>query len=105
MGVLKPAMTGTATVRVRYFGMLRQITQKREEKFIVPDNSSLQDLVREISSKHGEKLKDLIFDSKGKLRDGFAFAADGYSIEELKLARTKCRDVREFAILPPISGG
>jgi len=85
--------------------MLREMVGRREESLQIDDASSVTDLIKLLSSKHGKKFSDFVFDHKGKLRDGFAFAINGDAVSETKLSVTKCKSVQEFVILPPISGG
>ncbi len=92
-------------IKVLYFGMLRELAGKREERVEIEGSSSLSDLVRVISEKHNSKFRNFVFESDGKLREGFAFAADGSSVAKSRLRQIRCREVSEFAILPPISGG
>jgi MoaD family protein len=94
-----------ALVKIRFFGMLREMIGKREESLQIDDSSSVTDLIKLLSSKHGKRFADFVFDQKGNLREGFAFAVNGDSLSESKLSTTKCKDVQEFVILPPISGG
>lgn len=94
-----------AQVKIRFFGMLKEMIGKREESVQIEDSSSVSDLIVLLSTKHGKKFEDFVFDKKGNLRNGLAFAVNGDSIEESKLASTKCKEVKEFVILPPISGG
>ena len=92
-------------VLVRYYGVLREIAKKKEEKFEVESDSSLSDLIEQISKKNGPRFQNFVFDEKGDLREGLAFAADGSSLERAHLDRTKSNSISEFVILPPISGG
>lgn len=94
-----------ASVKILFFGMLREIAGRREETLQLEDSSSAIDLIRELSSKHGQRFSEIVFDKRGNLREGFAYAVNGDTVNETKLASIKCRDVREFVILPPISGG
>jgi len=94
-----------AQVKIRFFGMLREMIGKREESLQIDDSSSISDLIKLLSTKHGKRFADFVFDQKGNLREGFAFAVNGDSLSESKLGSTKCSDVKEFVILPPISGG
>jgi molybdopterin converting factor small subunit len=94
-----------AKILVRYYGMLHDIAGKRSESIIADDTASALELVRAISSKNGKKFQDFVFDSEGRLAEGLAFAIDGSSIQKSQLAKTKCKDISEFVILPPISGG
>jgi len=92
-------------VGVRYFGILHDLVGKRSETLTVGESDTILDLVKLISSKHGKKFEEFVFDSKGKIRPGLAFAINGSSVERSSLGKTECKDVKEFVILPPISGG
>lgn len=92
-------------VKIRFFGMLREIAGKREETLEMEDSSSGMDLIRELSSKHGKRFSQVVFDKDGNLREGFAYAINGDTVNETTLASIKCNGVQEFVILPPISGG
>ncbi len=94
-----------ARVRVRYFGILREKVGKREERVTIEDSASLSELIDMLIKSHGEKFTEYAFDSDGHLKSGFAFAINGDSIRESELPRIKCKQVSEFVILPPISGG
>ncbi len=98
-------ISSMAKVKIRFFGMLREMVGTREESIQIDDSSSVEDLVKLLSSKHGQRFTDFVFDKKGKLRDGFAYAVNGDSVNESKLFSIKCGGVTEFAILPPVSGG
>lgn len=94
-----------ARVKIRFFGMLREIAGKREETLQLEDSSSAIDLIRELSSKHGKRFSEVVFDKNGNLREGFAYAINGDTLNETRLASIECSDIQEFVILPPISGG
>ena len=94
-----------ARVQVRYYGILREIANKKEEKFEIENTSSVLDLIELVSVKNGPRFRNFVYDEKGKLREGLAFAVDGSSLERSLLAKTKSKSVTEFVILPPISGG
>jgi len=92
-------------ITIRYFGLLHDIVGKRSETFRINGDSSALDLVGKIASKHGKRFQDFVFDSTGNIRSGIAFAINGSSIDRSLLDKTECRDISEFVILPPISGG
>lgn len=94
-----------AQISVRYYGILRELVGKREENLSVEDTSSVVDLIKVLSSRHGRKFNDFVFDQKGRIRNGLAFAINGNSVSKSKLSSTRCKMVSEFVILPPISGG
>ncbi len=94
-----------ADITVRYFGMLREIVGKKSEIVTIEDLSSGADLLNSISNAHGKKFREFLFDSEGKIRLGLAFAVNGSSVQKSTLSRTRCENISEFVILPPISGG
>jgi molybdopterin converting factor small subunit len=94
-----------ARILVRYYGILRELSKKKEDKIEISDEYNILDLIKRVSEKNGQKFRDLVFDDETKLRDGLAFAIDAVSVERSKLEKIKCRDASEFVILPPISGG
>ena len=94
-----------ADITVRYFGMLREIVGKRSEIVTIEDSSSGAGLLDSITNRHGKKFRDFVFDSDGKIRQGLAFAVNGSSVQKSTLSRMRCKNISEFVILPPISGG
>lgn len=94
-----------ARIRVRYFGVLHEITGKRSENVEIEDTAMISDLIKKLAKLHGQRLNEYVFGSNNKLKDGFAYAINGDSVSESELSKLKCKDVSEFAILPPISGG
>lgn len=94
-----------ASVKVKFFGMLKEIVGSREETVKVDDSVNAIEIVRALSSKHGKRFGDFVFERNGRLRDGFAYAVNGESVSESALSSIKCNEIQEFVILPPISGG
>jgi molybdopterin converting factor small subunit len=96
--------SGLAQISVLFYGPLHDIVGKRREKIAVEEPMTLMDLLRKMKLRYGERFASYVF-SDGKLSESIAFAVDGVSIAKSELSRTKCIDVTEFVILPPISGG
>ena len=96
-----------AEVSVLYFGLLRELVpgKKRQERIKIEDSASVFDLIQKIADSHGNKFRNYVFDDQGKIRNGLAFAIDGDSVEFTSIKKTKCSEIKEFVILPPISGG
>ena len=90
---------------IRYYGMLHDIVGKRSEVLNIDDSETALALVKIISTRHGKKFQEFVFDQNGRIRSGLAFAVNGVSIPRSMLSKTKCKDISEFVILPPISGG
>ncbi len=92
-------------MEILYFGPLYEIVGKRREKVDASRSSTLADLLEDIRETHGQKFSNFVFDSKGKIRSSILFAVDGESISKSDLNKIECSSVKEFVILPPISGG
>ncbi len=63
-----------ARIRVRYYGILRELSKKKEDKIEISDESNILDLIKSVSEKNGQKFRDFVYDDGTKLRDGLAFA-------------------------------
>ncbi len=92
-------------VSVLYFGSLKEISGKRQEKVRMEDSASLLELIQELARLHGPRFREFVYSSSGKLREGLAYALDGETIARSKLGKITCKEAKEFVILPPISGG
>jgi MoaD family protein len=90
---------------VRYYGMLHDLVGKRSEVLSMDGAKTASDIIEEISTKYGRGVQDFIFEGNGRIRSGLAFAVNGNSIPRSMLSKTECREISEFVILPPISGG
>jgi len=85
--------------------MLREAAGKSSERIKLDDSSSALELVEEIGKRNNARFGNLVFDYSGKIRKSLAFAVNGDTMVQSKLRSMKCKDISEFAILPPISGG
>lgn len=92
-------------ITVRYFGPLREIAKKKSEKIKISESATLIELLSLIERANGQKLRNFVHGPNNKVREGIMFAIDGDSIETTELATIKCGRVKEFVIIPPISGG
>jgi len=94
-----------AEIKILYFGVLKEIVGSRQEKLEIEDSVPAVEIVSKLAERHGKRFHDFVMDSKGRTRAGLAYAVNGDTVEESALEKTKCKDVNEFVILPPISGG
>jgi molybdopterin converting factor small subunit len=94
-----------AEIKILYFGILREIVGAKQEMLQIDDSTPATEIVSKLAEKHGKRFHDFVLDSKGMTRAGLAYAVNGDTMEEIALEKTKCKDVKEFVILPPISGG
>ena len=104
-GPVEKASLSSTNITIRYFGMLHDIVGKRSESLSIDSSKNAMDLLQKLSDKNGKRFREFVFDSGGKIRSGLAFAIDGVSVQRSSLSKIKCKDISEFVILPPISGG
>ncbi len=80
------------TVRVRYFGMARDMAGRREERFALEAPALVRNLLDEAQARHG---------GLARLRTAVRVAVD----EELAEETTALRGGETVVILPPVAGG
>ncbi len=90
-------------VHVRPFANFRVILGK--ELFVeLKDGSTIKDLLEELISTK-ERLKPLVFDDSGRLREYVILMKNRKNIDTPEALDTELSNGDEVAILPPIAGG
>lgn len=92
-------------VKVRYFAAVRELVNLREEFVDAPIGASVENLLESLASKHGEKLREYLFDKAGTPRPYLQFILNEKSISETGGLATPLTDGAVFAIIPPVGGG
>jgi len=92
-------------VKVRFFTSLREIVGKREEQIEFSKGVTVEELLRHLSQKHGERFRDYVYDEEGEVRGHLQFLVNGQSTTTLQGFKTKLKEGDQVAILPPVGGG
>ena len=93
-------------VTVRYFAVLREIINSREETLEVDENTTVLGLLDVLAARHGSRFVDYVFDPMtGSPRTYLQFLLDGESVAGLKGLSTVLTDQCILAIVPPVGGG
>jgi MoaD family protein len=101
-------------VTVRYIDPLRKITQTKMEELEVPKGTTVEDLMRILSKKHGRNFVEYLYDEKGELRRKIRFIVNGGLTPtfgdftrraKLAQAKTKMRENDDLTIMPVVGGG
>jgi MoaD family protein len=93
-------------VKVQYFASVRELVGLREETLEVEENTTVLDVLRVLAEKHGEQLKEYVFDSEtGNPRSYLQFLVNEDSISSLNGLSTVLEDNSSLAIIPPVGGG
>lgn len=77
---MKRSGAGTATVRVLYFGLVRNVVKEGEEEIVLPAGSKVKDLLEILCRKHGEALRDALFTVEGTLTANTVLLLDGTNV-------------------------
>jgi MoaD family protein len=92
-------------ITVRYFTTLREVTGKQEEKIELAEGSILEDALRLIARKYGEKFERYV--SSGRAGRGLPllFLIDGENAADLGGFKSGLREGCTLTIIPPVAGG
>ena len=90
-------------VKVTYLSLLRDATGKREEEIDIPENSSVDSLIKILIRKYGDKIKPFL-DPNSEVSEGIILSLNGELLSSSDLQR-KITDGAEFMVgLPPFGG-
>ncbi len=92
-------------VEVRYYTVLREITEKRTERVELRENSTVSDLVQVLIMKYGERFSSYIYDTNQSLRNHVSYMVNGVNVNKGEGFDTLLHDNDVFSFLPPVGGG
>ena len=93
-------------VRVRFFASAREIVGAREETIDVEESVALIDFLRLLVQRHGDKLKEYLFETKSDTPKPYLqFLVNDRPIHMLQGFGTLLAEDCVLAILPPAAGG
>jgi MoaD family protein len=92
-------------VTVRYFTVLREITEKREEEIDTEENSTVGDVLKSLNAKYGKEFERYILSGKRRKGLKLIFLINGQNIEKLEGSKTKFQSGDVLVIMPPVAGG
>jgi MoaD family protein len=93
-------------VTIKFFTTLREMTGKGEDVVTLPENASMEDLLRRLSDKYGRKFEEYVFEKDGReTSQNLQFLIDGQSTATMQGIKTRLRPGCVVAIIPPVGGG
>ncbi len=96
----------TFQVKIKLFATLREIAGKSEIKIQVEQNTTVMDVIQQLSGQFGNKFRDHIFDKNTKQINSYLlFLINGESVHAKENFKTELKPGDTLAILPPVGGG
>ena len=92
-------------VKVKYLTTLRELAESAEEEIEIQDSGTLNDLIEEVTSKYGEKVRNLLRLYLKEVDPSIYFLINGTNARMLSGVNTKLNEGDIVAIIPPIGGG
>lgn len=79
---------------------------RSEETVRLPENASMEDLLRKLSERYGKKFEEYVFEKDGtETSQNLQFLVNGQSTTTMDGKRTRLPDGCIVAIIPPVGGG
>jgi molybdopterin converting factor small subunit len=94
-----------ATMRVKLFGFLAQLSDQAEFVFNIRDGASLADLIRLVAQRSGPDFRQALLDRHGNLQGGLELILNQQHISARKISETILREDGDLAIMPLVGGG
>ena len=92
-------------VDVKFYAMLREATGKKVETVVLPEKSSVRDLIDLLVERYGDRFGYYIYDKQKRVRDYLSFMLNGVNVNSLSGFETLLSDGDVVSFLPPIGGG
>ncbi len=93
-------------IKIRFFTVLRELTDKREEPLnFSQEHVTITQVLQTLSKKYGKPFDEYVFDADGQVKGFLQFLINGASAATLQGLETALRDGDVLAILPTVGGG
>jgi len=92
-------------ITVRYFTVLRRITEKRQESLKMKGDSTLEDMLVILTEKYGKNFERYVSSGIGKKGLRLVFLLNGKDVTQFEGLKTRLHEGDTLALMPPIAGG
>jgi MoaD family protein len=95
-------------VSIRFFTILREITNKKEQKLVFRNGKSvtLNTVLKELSKEYGKSFDEYVYDANtGEVKGYLQFLVNGRSVFSTRELDVELLDGDILAIVPPVGGG
>jgi len=92
-------------ITVHYFTVLRELTEKRQEKIKMKEGSTVQDLLAVLTESYGARFRRHVSPQKGKKGLQLVLLLNNQDITQLEGLKTTLHDRDIVSLILPIAGG
>jgi MoaD family protein len=92
-------------ITIHYFTILRKLTEKRQEKIKVKEDSTVEDMLAVLAETYGEHFKRYVSSPRGKKGLQLVLLLNSQDITQLDGLRTTLHDGDTVSLILPIAGG
>ena len=93
-------------VKVQFFAAVRELVGTREETVELTEQSTVSALLEALVKRHGERLKDYLYDPKtGQIRPSIQLLVGDRPVSVTGGMSSVLSEDAVFAIIPPVGGG
>jgi len=93
-------------VKVRYFGLIEDITAKRDDFIEVnKDRITIKEVLLTLIQKYGEKFKEAIVDQQGRPKPYVTIVVKSKGVSSIAELNTRLEHDDTILFVPPVGGG
>ena len=92
-------------VTIRFFTILKDLTQKNKEEIEVPPSTTVEELISLLSKIYGLPFENYVYTQDGQIKPYLQILVNWINITTQHGFKTKLKENDEFAIIPPVTGG
>ena len=92
-------------VKVHYYAMLREITGKKQEEFVIENKIKFSKFLKNLADNYGDALGNKIYENHGRHRNYLIYLINGRNIHSEEGFETRLNEGDSIAIMPPVGGG
>ena len=92
-------------VMVQYYALIREVVQKEEEEIVLPEKSSIRDLLELLIKEYGEDFKNLFFERNGDIAHRILIFVNGSDFDLAKDENMTLENGSKVQFFQPIGGG
>jgi MoaD family protein len=92
-------------ITVHYFTVLRELTEKRQEKIKMRKGSTVEDMLALLAGSYGERFKRYVSPPREKKGLQLVLLLNNQDITQLNRLKTTLHDGDTVSLILPIAGG